>query len=60
MIGEVLSWGLKPRWITFEVWYASSKNLQLVRHHHLDFMFAIKNNRLVSLVKGGKYLYAPT
>lgn len=55
MIDEVLSWGLKPRWITGDSWYAGLENLQLVRHHQLDFMFAIKNNRLVSLVKGNKY-----
>jgi formamidopyrimidine-DNA glycosylase len=55
MINEVMDWGLKPRWITGDSWYASLENLQLVRHHQLGFLFAIKNNRLVSLKQRGKY-----
>jgi len=55
MLKEVLTWGLKPSWVTGDIWYSGKNNLKCVRHHMLGFMFAIKGNRLVSIEKG-KYV----
>ena len=52
MLAEILAWGLQPAWITGDSWYSSLNNLKCVRHHTLGAMFAIKNNRLVSALKG--------
>ncbi|TGO03519.1 transposase [Candidatus Thiomargarita nelsonii] len=52
MLHEVLLWGLKPLGITGDSWYSSLNNLKFMKNHELSFMFAIKNNRLVSLEKG--------
>lgn len=52
MLAEVLVWGLQPAWITGDSWYSGLDNLKRVRNHTLGAMFAIKNNRLVSVLKG--------
>ncbi len=52
MLVEVLTWGLKPVFITGDSWYSSLDNLKCVKDHALSFMFAIERNRLVSLEKG--------
>jgi hypothetical protein len=33
-------------------WYACAKNLKAIRNYGLGFVFAIKNNRLISVEKG--------
>jgi hypothetical protein len=52
MLNEVLTWGLKPSWITGDSWYSSLENLKSVKDHQLSFLFAIEQNRLVSIEKG--------
>jgi len=59
MLVEVLTWGLKPGWITGDSWYSSLENLKFVRHYKLSFLFAIENNRLISIEKAA-YVQAQT
>jgi DDE superfamily endonuclease len=54
MIEEVLHWGVRPRAVTTDAWYASKANLKQLIHHQLGFMVGVAKNRLVS-VAGGKY-----
>jgi len=52
MLTEVLTWGLKPAFLTGDSWYSSLENLKSVKNHQLSFLFAIEQNRLVSIEKG--------
>lgn len=52
MLAEVLAWGLRPAFVTGDTWYSSVKNLKMIKNHHLGFLFAVENNRLVSVEKG--------
>ena len=52
MLLEVLSWGLKPAFVTGDSWYSCVKNLKTVKNHQLGFLFALESNRLVSVEKG--------
>ena len=52
MLKEVLSWGLKPAFVTGDSWYSCVKNLKTVKNNHLGFLFALESNRLVSVEKG--------
>ena len=52
MLAEVLTWGLRPAFVTGDTWYACEKNLKTVKHHGMGFMFAIASNRIVSTEKG--------
>jgi hypothetical protein len=52
MTAEVLEWGLNPKFVSGDTWYAGVPNLKMIRKHHMGFMFAIESNRLVSVVKG--------
>jgi hypothetical protein len=52
MIEEVENWGLKPRWVTGDSWYSGKDNLKFLKNKGLGFLFAIANNRIVSLSKG--------
>lgn len=49
MVAEVIAWGLKPKFVTGDSWYASGENLDYIKHYGLGFLFAIEKNRLVSL-----------
>jgi hypothetical protein len=51
MLAEVLAWGLKPAFVTGDSWYSSVDNLKTVKNHGLDLLFALENNRLVSIEK---------
>jgi hypothetical protein len=55
MLLEVMSWGLRPAWITGDSWYSSLENLKFIRGQKLNFMFGIENNRIVSSDRG-KYI----
>ena len=44
--------GLEPRWVTGDSWYSGVSNLKLIRHYQRGFLFALENNRLVSVEKG--------
>jgi hypothetical protein len=52
MLAEVLAWGLRPAFATGDSWYACEKNLKTVKNHGMGFLFAVENNRTVSLEKG--------
>ncbi len=39
MLEEVLSWGLKPSWVTGDSWYSSLGNMKFIRKLGLKFMF---------------------
>ena len=43
--------GLKPKFVTGDLWYRGVPNLKIVKNHYLGFMFAIESNRIVSLEK---------
>jgi hypothetical protein len=49
MITEVMAWGLKPAFVTGDSWYASTENLEYIKHYELGFLFGIEKNRSVSL-----------
>lgn len=50
MIVETLAWGLAPKVVTGDSWYASLDNLKLLRKKQLDAMFAIETDRLISTI----------
>lgn len=52
MLAEVLAWGLRPAFVTGDSWYSCVKNLKTIKNHRLGFLFAVENNRLVSVEKG--------
>ena len=52
MLVEVLSWGLKPAWITGDSWYASIANMKFIRKLGINFMFGIENNPTISIERG--------
>jgi hypothetical protein len=47
-----LGWGLQPKTVTADSWYASLFNLKICRKHGLDALFAVEKDRLVSTEKG--------
>jgi len=49
MLAEVLTWGLKPAFVTGDSWYSSVENLKIVKNHDLGLLFALESNRLVSI-----------
>lgn len=52
MLLEVISWGLKPTWITGDSWYSGNDNLKFIRKLGMNFLFGIENNRLISIERG--------
>ena len=52
MLEEVLSWGLLPKVVTGDTWYASVFNLKMCRRHGLDACFAVEKDRQISTEKG--------
>lgn len=59
MLVEVLSWGVKPAWVTGDSWYSSLDNLKFIRKLGLNFFFGIESNRTVSIERG-KYIQIQT
>jgi hypothetical protein len=51
MLYELMGWGLKPAMVTGDSWYGCTKNLKAIKNYGLEFMFAIKSNRTVSINK---------
>lgn len=49
MIVEVLDWGLQPKTVTTDAWYASRENLKFIRDKGLGFLTGIAKNRKVSI-----------
>lgn len=52
MLDEVLSWGLKPFWISGDSWYSSSANLKHIRKQGINFLFGLERNRTISIERG--------
>jgi hypothetical protein len=59
MLLEVISWGLKPAWITGDSWYSGNDNLKFIRKLNMNFLCGVENNRLIS-IKRGKYIQIQT
>jgi hypothetical protein len=61
MLTEVITWGLKPAFVTGDTWYASGENLEYIKHYGLGFLFAIEKNRSIALTSDlGKYSQVST
>jgi len=56
MLIEVRAWGLKPKMVTGDSWYASKDNLNFLKDEEFGGLFALEANRSVSLEQGGKYV----
>ncbi len=54
MIKEVLGWGLRPKIVTGDSWYASTANFKFLRNQELSFLFGIEKNRIIS-TQAGQY-----
>lgn len=52
MVKEVLSWGLRPKIVTGDSWYASTANFKFLRNQELSFLFGIEKNRTISTQAG--------
>lgn len=52
MITEILSWGVRPSWVTGDSWYGSLGNMKFIRKLGLNFMFGIETNRTISIDRG--------
>lgn len=52
MLTQVQAWGLAPAWVTGDSWYSSLENLKFLRNEKVGFLFAVANNRQVSIERG--------
>jgi hypothetical protein len=52
MVKEVLRWGLRPKIVTGDSWYASTANFKFLRNQELCFLFGIEKNRIISTQVG--------
>lgn len=52
MVNEVQAWGIELAWATGDSWYSSIENLKFLRNEKVGFLFAIANNRQVSIERG--------
>jgi hypothetical protein len=52
MINEILSYGIRPLWVTGDSWYSSLENLKFLRKQKLNALFGVENNRIFSEEKG--------
>jgi len=52
MVKEVLCWGLRPKMVTGDSWYASTANFKFLRNQELNFLFGIEKNGLISTQPG--------
>ncbi len=54
MVREVLEWGLRPKVVTADSWYASTANFKFLRNQELSFLSGIEKNRIIS-TRAGEY-----
>jgi len=47
MLIEVLTWWLKPSIVSWDSWYSSIENLNFLIKQGIDFLFGLKENRLI-------------
>lgn len=52
MLTEVISWGIKPAWVTGDSWYSSLGNMKFIRELGINCMFGVANNRTISIERG--------
>jgi len=52
MLNEVLDWGLSPKLVAGDSWYASVDNLKWIRRKQIDAFFAVESDRQISTQKG--------
>lgn len=52
MVKECWRWGLRPRWVSADSWYASIENLKLLRNQEMGFLVGLETNRIVSTTPG--------
>jgi Transposase DDE domain len=48
MIDKAQKRGFKPKYVMFDIWYASIKNLKAIRKKQCHFVTRLKSNRLVN------------
>jgi hypothetical protein len=48
MVDEVIGWGMQPSFVTADAWYGSLGNMKFLRDHQIDWLFGMKENRIVS------------
>ena len=46
MLEEVLAQGLRPSYVSGDIWYSSKENLKTIKDAGIGFLFGIKGNRL--------------
>lgn len=49
MIAEVLGWGLKPKVVTTDAWYAGRENLKFLKNKDLGLLMGVAKKRSVSI-----------
>jgi Transposase DDE domain len=54
MLAEVLSWGIKPSFVTTDSWYSCVKNLKTIKNNQIGFCVALESNRFVSVERGSE------
>ena len=59
MVKEVLAWGLSPKIVTGDSWYASTANFKFLRNQELSFLFGLEKNRIIS-TQAGQYQQVST
>lgn len=48
LVKEVLYWGLRPKMVTGDSWYASTANFKFLINQELSFLIGIEKNRIIS------------
>lgn len=52
MLSQVMTWGLRPCYVTGDSWYSSIENLKFLKNEKVGFLFGVADNRKVSLERG--------
>lgn len=52
MVKECFAWGLRPKWVSADSWYASVENLKFLRDREVGFLVGLEKNRIVSTTPG--------
>ncbi|MHA6249029.1 IS701 family transposase [Pontibacter sp. CAU 1760] len=52
MVKECWQWGLRPKWVSADSWYASVENLKFLRNQEVGFLVGLEANRIVSTTPG--------
>lgn len=52
MVKECWQWGLRPKWVSADSWYASIESLKFLRNQEVGFLVGLETNRVVSSTPG--------